>query len=149
MSTAAPPLGSVLVLHQVGDLEGGAPYLEAFSAWSQVIAPDLPGHGSQPELPGKNHGLTDPMYVVTRLFANQGIGKVDTVVGFGVSGWSAQLLALAGRAKRMVLVDGLGDPFMAVDDLLDRRMRRVRVIADSTDPPHRRTASHARRPRAS
>lgn len=129
-----PHLGSILVLHEVGDVAGGGPYAEAFAAWAQVIAPDLPGHGSQPELPGQNYGLTDPMYVVTRLFADQGIEKVDTVVGVGVSGWSAQLLALAGRADRMVLVDGLGNPFLSIDDLLDRRMKRVRIIADSPDP---------------
>lgn len=127
-------VGTVLVLHDIGDLAGGTAYVEAFGDNWHVIAPDLPGHGSTPSPAGQNYGLTDPMYVVTRLFADQAIEKVDVVVGIGVSGWSAQLLALAGRASKLVLVDGLGDPFLPIDGLLDRRMERVRIIADSADP---------------
>lgn len=127
---------TILILHEVGDLAGGAPWRDAFATgpWTTVLAPDLPGHGSAPAPSGGNYGMSDPIYVATRLFADLGIDEVDVVVGSGVSGWSAQLLALAGRTKQLVLVDGLGDPFLSIDELLDRRMDRVRTIADSLDP---------------
>lgn len=127
---------AALVLHEVGDRSGGSPWSDAFAAheWAKVLAPDMPGHGDAPAPSGNNYGLTDPMFIVTRLFAAAGIEKVDLVVGIGVSGWSAKLLALAGKAERLVLVNGLGDPFLTMDELLDRRMARVRTIADSDDP---------------
>ncbi len=127
---------SVLVLHEVGDVAGGDPWAAAFAQgpWRNVLAPDLPGHGSAPTSAGEEYEMTDPAFVATRLFAAEGIEKVDAVVGIGVSGWSAQILAIAGRADRLVLVNGLGDPFLNVDELLERRMERMRVIAESTKP---------------
>ena len=99
-----------------------------------MLAPDLPGHGSAPAPPGNDHGMVDAAFVATRLFAQEMLERVELVMGIGVSGWSAQLLAVAGRADRLVLVDGLGDPFLSVDELMDRRIERARITADSDDP---------------
>ena len=106
----------VLVLHDVGDPAGGAPWAEAFSdaGWSGAVhAPDLPGHaGEAPPLGGSYNGA-DPALTGALVVAGLPAGgPPPVVVGVRASGWGAQLLALGGRAAALVLVDGLGGPWL-------------------------------------
>jgi hypothetical protein len=106
----------VLVLHHVGDEGGGGPWREALRAagWRGAVhAPDLPGHQGQPPPVGGHHEPGDPFF-----FALAGGGvpseppDLRVVVGAGASGWPAAMLAAAGRARALVLVDGLGGPWL-------------------------------------
>ncbi len=128
---------NVLVLHPHGDLAGGAPWADAFEAtghWSTVVGLDLPGHGSaDPPLGGQYDG-PDPAFTVARYMAASGVERFDTVVGVGPSGWSAQLVGLAGRADFVVLVDGLGDPYLSAEQRLDRRIATTQALVAGDDP---------------
>ncbi len=120
---------TVLVLHDLG-ADGGADWADAFSGWpGPVLAPDLPGHGGAPPPLGGNHETGDAVYVALELLrADPPDGIV--VVGVGHSGSAAQILALGGRATGLVLVDGLGGPWLDADEL-DARQRdmRRRILA--------------------
>lgn len=130
--------GSILILHDVADTAGGAPWRTAFgeAGYSQIFAPDLPGHGDAPDPLGGTLEATDAAFVAAKLFATAPVEHVNTIVGIGISGWSAQLFALAGRCDRLVLVNGLGDPFLSVEEILDRRFARMRMAAATSDSLH-------------
>jgi pimeloyl-ACP methyl ester carboxylesterase len=100
-----------LVLHEIGDPDGGAPWREALQAagWDgPIVAPDLPGHAGTPPPPGGDYEMADAALFALPLIPDEGDRPV--VVGVGASGWPATLLALGGRASALVLVDGLGGP---------------------------------------
>ena len=130
---------SVLVLHAVGDADGGAVWCEAFqtAGFTEVLAPDLPGHRSTGSPVGANYTLTDAACVCARLLAD-GLDVSDwLIVGVGQSGWSAQLMAMSGYGSALVLVDGLGAPWMESKDRVQRRRARNRaVMADQQALDH-------------
>ena len=104
---------SILALHAVGDVEGGAPWLTALSRDGvSVVAPDVPGHGdAEPSVDGSYTGGLVLLTAVRSLAATETSGRPDAVLGAGTSGWVALVLALSGRASAAVLVDGLGGPW--------------------------------------
>lgn len=114
----------LVVLHDYGSV-GGEPWRAAFAAWpAAVCAPDLPGHGREPDPPGGQYEVGDALFFL----ADRLVGWRDNpplVVGVGRNGHTAQLLALAGRAAGLVLVNGLGGPWRTVSessaDLLAQR----------------------------
>ncbi len=115
----------LLVLHDIGT-SGGAEWVAAFADWpGAVVAPDLPGHHGTAAPVGGNYDTGDA--VIAGLDALRG-GTYDdlVVVGIGHSGAAAQVLALGGRAAAVVLVDGLGGPWLdpAAVDARRRALRR-------------------------
>lgn len=122
----------LFVLHDMGDQHGGAQWRNAAQdTWTgTVTVPDLPGHGATPSPPGGVFVLIDPLVTVAQMFVNQpGSSSPDSsdrvVLGVGDSGWSAQLLAIAGRCAGLVLVDGLGGPFRSIE--ASAALRRSRM----------------------
>lgn len=120
----------LLVVHDLGDGVGGRPWADAFGARSggaagggtgdaagdgigRVVAPDLPGHGDAPPAVGGHHELGDVVFALVEHFAADEAVR-PCVVGVGKSGNAARLLALGGRASSLVLVDGLGGPWLDV-----------------------------------
>ncbi|NNE75046.1 MAG: hypothetical protein HKN26_15375 [Acidimicrobiales bacterium] len=127
---------SLLVLHDFGPGHHGQPWADALGAAPMsVLAPDLPGHGGSPPPIGGNHDLMDPAFQIMRLAAGHP-DRYDppdgfaAAVGVGVHGWSAQSLVLAGRARRLVLVDGLGGPFLDAADRMQVRHDHIRRLAE-------------------
>jgi len=127
----------VLVLHRVGDPRGGSPWRDALglAGWpGRVLAPDLPGHGETAAPVGGNYELVDAAIIGAGLVA----GLTDTtvapvVVGVGTSGWAAQVLALGGRAGALVLVDGLGGPWLEPAEAVARNAALLRALAQDPD----------------
>jgi pimeloyl-ACP methyl ester carboxylesterase len=115
----------LLVLHDLG-APGGSEWAAVFSGWpGRVLAPDLPGHNGAPPPVGGHHELGDAVYVALDvLHARPPVELV--VVGVGHNGAAAQILALGGRAAGLVLVDGLGGPWLEPADIEagQREMRR-------------------------
>lgn len=125
---------SVLLLHDLGDPDGGSAWQRELEAGGlSIAAPILPGHAGAEPVPGRCYLLGDPAVVAAQWFAAEGIETVDVVVGVGASGWSAQVIALAGRANRLVMVDGLGGPFLQIDELMARRRATIRAMAAHVD----------------
>jgi pimeloyl-ACP methyl ester carboxylesterase len=101
----------LLVIHDLG-APGGGEWADAFEAWpGTVLAPDLPGHGSAPMPLGGHHEVGDAVF---HLAAHLG-DPPRVVLGVGHNGHAARILALGGRATALVLVDGLGGPWLDVD----------------------------------
>jgi pimeloyl-ACP methyl ester carboxylesterase len=122
----------VLVLHDVGDPDGGGPWQGALegAGWpGAVLAPDLPGHGATPAPVGGSYELGDPVLAVLSSVPADA-DELPVVVGVGTNGWCASILALGGRASALVLVDGLGGPFRPSSDAMAAERQRIRAIAD-------------------
>ena len=123
---------AVLVLHDAGDAGAGAPWAAALATagWpGEVCAPDLPGHGTAPAPDDGAYELVDAGFAV--LPALHRLGAVrPVVVGVGANGWAAQVLALAGRASALVLVDGLGGPWRTPAASIADERARLRAVFD-------------------
>lgn len=131
MSAADP--AALLAIHDVGDEAAGARWRDAFEAagWpGPVLAPDLPGHGETPAPTGGNYELGDAVFFLLPLLAELRENGMPVVVGAGVSGWSAQAIALGGRARAVVVVDGLGGPWLSAREMMAIGRRIQRQIAD-------------------
>ncbi len=119
---------SGLVLHDLGDPEGGAVWRAALpdERWS---APDLPGHGTTP---APRNGAYDPMAVVTlarRWFADQAdAGRV--LLGVGQNAHGAAVLASGGGCDALVVVDGLHARFGTPAEEVAAMYAMVRAIAE-------------------
>ena len=129
----------VLVLHDLGGT-GGDEWAAAFAGWpGRVMAPDLPGHNGTPPPIGGHYDTGDAVYLALDLLRAEAPGEL-VVVGVGHNGGAAQVLALGGRATGLVLVDGMGGPWLgpAEIDVRQREMRR-RILttpeALSSPPP--------------
>ena len=134
---------ALLVVHDTGDAKGGSRWSELVNAWpGDALAPDLPGHGETPPPTGGHYKAGDAAIAAWRAAEQAGItGDPHLVVlGHRWGGYAAEILAAAGRASRLVLVDGLGPPWCTVDELVADRHRWLRgVFADPTAlaPPTR------------
>jgi pimeloyl-ACP methyl ester carboxylesterase len=125
----------VLVLHDVGDERGGAPWSTALlrAGWEgPILAPDLPGHAGAAPPEGGNYELADGVLTAARLLADSGDDQPRVIVGVGVNGWSAHVLALAGRATALVLIDGLGGPWLSPEDAIHLSRDWLRAVADDS-----------------
>jgi pimeloyl-ACP methyl ester carboxylesterase len=135
VTTTATTTAPVLVLHDVGDERGGEPWRSELdrAGWpGTVLAPDLPGHAGAPPPPGGAYELTDAVLTAVRLLgAPEGTERIRPVaVGLGVNGWAAELLALGGWARALVLVDGLGGPWRDGPGAIAAGRQWLRAIAD-------------------
>jgi len=124
---------AVLVFHDAGDPAGGEPWRDAFqeAEWpGAVLAPDLPGHGTERAPVGGSYELADPVLFAIRVMRTAELGEEPpVVVGVGVNGWSAQVLALGGRASAVVLVDGLNGPWVDARATIGAGRDWIRAIA--------------------
>ena len=131
---------ALLVIHDAGDPQAGGRWAELVDAWpGDALAPALPGHGETPPPTGGHYKAGDAAIAAWRAAQQAGITNGDTVVlGHAWGGFAAEILAAAGRASRLVLVDGLGPPWCTFDELVADRHRWLReVFADpaSLAPP--------------
>lgn len=120
----------VLVLHALGDIEGGAPWVQALAAVGlAATAPDLPGHGqAEASLDGS---YTTGLILLAAARCLDPEETAPVVVGVGASGWVALVLALAGRASAVAVVDGLGGPWRsAAEATADGVAWARRLISD-------------------
>lgn len=125
---------SVIVLHTLGDPAAAVDWRTALDAEgvTDVWAPDLPGHGAAPSPTGGNYTRLDPVYEIARRVA-AGLDLSETVlVGVGRSGWAAMVVAVAKQGCGLVLVDGLGTPWISSVERSAGRRRAIR--ATSLDP---------------
>ena len=122
---------ALVVLHDVGDEGGAAPWRDAFvdAGWQgEVLAPDLPGHAGAPPPEGGNYEPADSAYVLVPLLAR--LGEPAVVVGVGVNGWTATLAGLAGRATAVVLVDGTGAPWITPTEAIHQQLGWLRALVE-------------------
>lgn len=124
----------ILVFHAPGSASAGAPWRNALAeaGWAgSIVAPDLPGHGDCPPGLSGHPELADPAFSAVGMLADAGLGDVRPVVlGVGAHGWSAQLLALGGRAQALVLVDGLGSPWRTAAQAVQHTRDQLRALTD-------------------
>lgn len=119
----------LLVLHDIG-AAGGGEWAVAFADWpGRVLSPDLPGHNGAPPPVGGHYESGDAVYVALDLLRSDPPREL-VVVGVGHNGSAAQVLALGGRAAGLVLVDGLGGPWLGAADIdAQRRDLHRRILA--------------------
>lgn len=129
----------LVIVHDFGDVDGGLPWRDAFREWDgPVLAPDLPGHGGAPGPVGGNYEHADSAWVAIRAIHDAGWSERPVLVGVGESGWGAHLLAIGGRAAALILVDGLGGPWMSPEEWVAAQSGGTRRLADdptSVGPP--------------
>ncbi len=79
----------------------------------------------------------DPAFSLARRLVDDPEAHYDAVVGIGSGGWSAHILALAGRADRLYVVDGLSGPFLTPAERAAERAShlRARLFDNPTQPP--------------
>ena len=112
----------VLVLHDLG-ASGGGEWAAAFADWpGRVLAPDLPGHNGAPPPVGGQYETGDAVFVALEVLRAEDSDEL-VVVGVGHNGAAAQILALGGRAAGLVLVDGLGGPWLGPVEIDTRAVR--------------------------
>lgn len=130
MTLAFDDVGSgpvVLLLHSgAGDRRMWAPRVAALGEEHRVVAPDLPGFGDSPLLPGPNDAVAELVHLLDLL----GIARTD-VVGSSLGGRTA--LELAGRAgdrvDRIVLLCP-AYPWAPADEEADREAQAFAAEED-------------------
>lgn len=121
----------LVVMHDLGSGADGSAWHAALAAtgFDEVVAPDLPGHGDTPPPLGGNYTKVEGARAVAAEVA-AGLDLADAViVGVGASGWSATVLALAWQGTHLVLVDGLGTPWLPAEERNERRRATLRALA--------------------
>jgi pimeloyl-ACP methyl ester carboxylesterase len=93
-----------------------------FSPWMRVIVPDLLGCGDSEKPPGVDLGLVAQSRYVRELLGGLGVSTV-AAVGHGFGGGVAQLLALEGGARAMVLIDTIAFDAWPSSAALEARAR--------------------------
>jgi pimeloyl-ACP methyl ester carboxylesterase len=120
----------LLVLHGLGDAEGGTPWTETLaSVGLPVQAPDLPGHGlARPPVDGT---YTTGTILIAAARVLEGVEPPGPVVlGVGASGWVALMLGVAGRASAVAVVDGLGGPWRNGTEAVAESVEWARRLMD-------------------
>ncbi len=112
----APPL---LVVHAWGDPLASTRWSALGDVWDgPVVTFDLPGHRAEPPPTGASYALGDAALYADRAYRDAGFaGTPAVVLGDSSAGFGAELLAAAGRAAGLVLVDGLGGPWVTPADV--------------------------------
>lgn len=121
----------LVVMHELGSSADGAAWHAALTAagFDDIVAPDLPGHGDTPPPLGGNYTKIEGARAVAAEVAAGLDLRNAAVIGVGVSGWSAMVLALAGQGTHLVLVDGLGTPWLSAEERNERRRETLRALA--------------------
>ncbi len=136
-------MSAILIVHPLGVDHHAGPWKDAFvdAGFSDVVAPELPGHGLAQAPTGGNYVRAVAGFAVARMAAD-GLDLADrTVVGIGHGGWIASLLAIAGVVPRVVFVDGLGTPWLDVPERMTRRRATMReMLADQASMAMHRAA---------
>lgn len=118
-------MSAVLVLHALGDPDGGALWRAA-----GADAPDLPGHGDVPSPVGGAYDIADAVVAVAPLVAAD---DPPVLVGHGCSARAAELFAVGGRASRVVLVDGLGGPQQDAASVMSGLFAWIRGVSQDAE----------------
>jgi hypothetical protein len=121
--SASPAL---VFLHEIGDAGGARRWRPLADGWpGTVLVPDLPGHGVTPAEEGAYYAPGDAALFAVRALKAAGLdgrdcvdGEQPVASGHGWGAFGAELLAAAGRASALVLVDGLGGPWVSWSDLM-------------------------------
>jgi hypothetical protein len=124
---------AVVLLHDLGAEEAGAPWRGAAPGWH---APDLPGHGAEP---APRHGAYDPMGPATLArWATAAAPDASLVVGVGQNAHAALILAAGRACGAVAIVDGLWGPWQsavaAIEEMYDG-LRRMLDDAGAVGPP--------------
>jgi pimeloyl-ACP methyl ester carboxylesterase len=130
----------LLVVHDTGDAAPVERWARLVDGWDgPTLLPVQPGHGDAPPAEGANYGASDGAVVASRAMAEAGwTGDWPVVVGQGWGAYAAELLAMAGRASALVLIDGLGGPWCDVDAVVADQhawLRAVRADPGALAPP--------------
>jgi pimeloyl-ACP methyl ester carboxylesterase len=130
----------LLFLHEVGDDEGARRWQPLAEGWAgSLLLPELPGHGVTPPEEGAYYAPGDAALFAVRTLRAAGLGdERPLVAGHGWGAFGAELLAAAGRASGLVLVDGLGGPWVTPAGLMHVQhdwLRRVVADPAALAPP--------------
>ena len=90
-----------------------------------VVVPMPAGWFGTPVGIGGHPEVIDPIFEVLTDLAD--VGQPRVALGVGAAGWPATLVALAGRASALVLVDGCGGPWL---DPVERSRRQSAALAE-------------------
>jgi pimeloyl-ACP methyl ester carboxylesterase len=135
--TASDPL---VFIHEVGDPAGASRWRALVDRWpGPALVPDLPGHGVTPAEEGAYYAPGDAALFAVRALRDAGLdGARPVAAGHGWGAFGAELLAAAGRAAALVLVDGLGGPWISLGALMAAQhewLRGVLADPDALAPP--------------
>jgi pimeloyl-ACP methyl ester carboxylesterase len=121
---------ALLVIHDIGDARAGSAWQDLVAAWpGPAMAPDLPGHGETPPPTGASYALPDAAVYAWRAAESAALTDVDVLVlGHASAGFAAELLAAGGRASKLILVDGLGPPWLTVEEIVAGQQRFMRDL---------------------
>ena len=138
-------MNPLLVLHELGDERGGAPWRAALlrdgwdGAWS---APDQPGHADAPW----ETDFYEPAHLVMaplRHLLDTGWRERPVVIAVGHQTIAAELLALGGKAAAVVLVGAPSAPgFATAEECQRAEYEWLRSLAD--DPEAQAPAPYGR-----
>jgi hypothetical protein len=132
---------NVLFLHEVGDVEGAHRWRVLADGWpATAVVPHLPGHGVTPPEAGAYYAPGDAALFGVRALraARLERGRPLLVAGHGWGAFGAELLAAAGRASALALVDGLGGPWVTPEGLVEVQHAWLRAVVadpDALAPP--------------
>jgi pimeloyl-ACP methyl ester carboxylesterase len=121
----------LLVLHAWGDPLASTRWAALAGVWDgPFVAFDLPGHRGASIPTGGTYAQADAALYGDRALRAAGFGGVPAViVGDSSAGYGAELLAAAGRAAALVLVDGLGDAWGSADEVVTDGIRWCTAVA--------------------
>ena len=126
---------ALLVLHDAGSAGAGGVWQPLLDRWpGPSVAPDLPGHGGSPPPEGGKYIPADATLAAVEVLAETGLGLPPPVVlGHGWGGYAAELLACGGRARALVLVDGLGGRWVTEEEIALDQVRWLREVLEDAD----------------
>lgn len=119
---------TVLVLHDLGEPDGGAAWRAAAPDGWTVL--DLPGHGTAAP---PRQGHYDPMAAVTlaRWTLGDAAAAGATAVGVGDNAHAALILAAGGGCARVVIVDGLWGALPTPEEAVAETYATIRAVVAS------------------
>lgn len=94
----------------------------------EVVAPMPAGWFQSPPPVGGHAEVVDPLFEILDDLGDTDRSRI--AIGVGGAGWPATLVALAGRASALVLIDGCGGPWL---DPVERSRRQSAALAERRD----------------
>jgi pimeloyl-ACP methyl ester carboxylesterase len=102
------------------------------------MAPDLPGHGGSEPAVGGKYIPSDAALVAVEVLSDAGLGDPPPLVlGHGWGAYAAELLAAGGRTGAIVLVDGLGGPWLTEEEVALDQARWLRGVLEDPEATRR------------